>query len=105
MSDSTKEDIHGITQTPQAQHFFGLGHNLAITSFSIAPNELRELSDDAPASTSSIRGIWLVRYTGAASRRLRWLSSSTGEQRFHASRQRTLRPSGRATWIAAVPIG
>ena len=45
MSDSTKEDIRGITQIPQAQHFFGLGHNLAITSFSIAPNELRELSD------------------------------------------------------------
>lgn len=46
LGPSTTEDIRTLSQTPQSQHFFGLGHNLAITSFSVAPDERRELCRD-----------------------------------------------------------
>lgn len=44
LCESTRTDIRFIAKTPQSQHYFGLGHNLAITSFSVDAEELRELS-------------------------------------------------------------
>lgn len=46
LTESTSNDIRSIAHTPQAQHFFGFGHNLAVTSFSVGPEELSELCND-----------------------------------------------------------
>ncbi|WP_445161433.1 hypothetical protein ACTXG5_25510 [Mycobacterium sp. Dal123C01] len=45
LTESTRLDILALRQTSQVQHFFGLGHNLAITSFSVSLDELRTLAD------------------------------------------------------------
>jgi hypothetical protein len=45
LTESTAEDVRFIAQTAQAQHFFGLGHNLAVTSFSVDDDELKNLCD------------------------------------------------------------
>ena len=44
LTDLARQDIEALRRTPQAQHYFGLGHNLGITSFSVLPDELLELS-------------------------------------------------------------
>ncbi|MCV7004425.1 hypothetical protein [Mycobacterium gordonae] len=41
---STREDIISLRRTSQVQRFFGMGHNLGITSFSVSPDELNALS-------------------------------------------------------------
>ena len=46
LTASTRQDIEFLAQTSEAQHFFGLGHNLGITSFSITPDALQELAND-----------------------------------------------------------
>ncbi|OBG65856.1 hypothetical protein A5702_01325 [Mycobacterium sp. E3339] len=42
-TDSTREDIVAVDQTMQVQQFFGIDHNLGVTSFSLSPDELRDL--------------------------------------------------------------
>ncbi|WP_131830702.1 hypothetical protein [Mycobacteroides abscessus] len=43
LTESTADDIRFVARTDQAQHFFGSGHNLAVTSFSVTSAELQEL--------------------------------------------------------------
>ena len=43
-TDNARQDIRALQQAPQVQHFFGLGHNLGVTSFSVSPHELAELA-------------------------------------------------------------
>ncbi|WP_142274621.1 hypothetical protein [Mycobacterium scrofulaceum] len=45
LTDSTHEDIVALDQTPQVQHFFGFGHNLGVTSFSLSRGELQKLCE------------------------------------------------------------
>ncbi|MEX3646879.1 hypothetical protein [Mycolicibacterium porcinum] len=44
LTDIAADDVRAVAQTPQAQHYFGLDHNLAITSFSVSEEKLLELS-------------------------------------------------------------
>lgn len=44
-TESTREDIVALDQTPQMQHYFGLDHNLGITSFSLSRPELQQLTE------------------------------------------------------------
>jgi hypothetical protein len=43
-TEKTQDDVKAFEQMHGAQHFFGMGHNLALTSFSVAPHELRRLA-------------------------------------------------------------
>jgi hypothetical protein len=43
LTESTPEDVAHIAQSAQAQHFFGFGHNMALTSISVGPEELSNL--------------------------------------------------------------
>jgi hypothetical protein len=45
LTDTTRQDIEALNQTPQVQHFLGFGHSLGITSFTVSLEELRELSE------------------------------------------------------------
>jgi hypothetical protein len=45
LTTTTRDDIAHMRRSPEGRHFFGFGHNLAITSFSVAAEELRSLSE------------------------------------------------------------
>ena len=47
-TESVRDDLAYLEQSPEAQHFFGFGHNLALTSFSVPPDDLRRLSERSP---------------------------------------------------------
>lgn len=44
LTDNVGHDIQSMAQMQEAQHFFGLAHNLARTSFSVSADVLREIS-------------------------------------------------------------